>query len=398
MLAVKGVGNAAFGKEQYSDAIAAYNEALSLFGERVGSGAQREEKVKVLSNRAECHLKLFDWRAAERSASEAICLSPSHTKSLLRRARALAELGGADALARATNDIKTLRASGATRPSELAPIIAQIKAGRAQQPQSALRGAFSSGGAGLGSAAPPPPPPSRSAAPSAPPPPPRGGGDPSALLAELGAAGIPTAGITPGMIDGSTPEAAAWSRGLAEAAAYEWMVDCYRMRIDDDYSWGGGTLRGVYDPDNTLGSRVRDFLHFCKLAVARRALPPTWQWAAALRTASGLIPYAFEKSDAQEKYGGENVFKAMMGGRSLRFTGEQIYGTGVQTDADDELSEQMRESVRLATIEHDDDDDYSPIILARNPEFFDDVGGLAPWEALCKCFVDDDDDPSHLNL
>ena len=154
MLAVKSVGNAAFGKEQYSDAIAAYNEALSLFGERVGSGAQREEKVKVLSNRAECHLKLFDWRAAERSASEAICLSPSHTKSLLRRARALAELGGADALARATNDIKTLRASGATRPSELAPIIAQIKAGRAQQQQSALRGAFSSGGAGLGSAAP----------------------------------------------------------------------------------------------------------------------------------------------------------------------------------------------------------------------------------------------------
>ena len=92
------------------------------------------------------------------------------------------------------------------------------------------------------------------------------------------------------------------------------------------------------------------------------------------------------------------MFKAMMGSRSLRFTGEQIYGTGVQTDADDELSEQMRESVRLATIEHDDDDDYSPIILARNPEFFDDVGGLAPWEALCKCFVDDDDDPSHLNL
>ena len=37
-----------------------------------------------------------------------------------------------------------------------------------------------------------------------------------------------------------------------------------------------------------------------------------------LATAVDLLPYAFEKSDAQEKYGRENVFNVALGGRSLR--------------------------------------------------------------------------------
>lgn len=44
-----------------------------------------------------------------------------------------------------------------------------------------------------------------------------------------------------------------------------------------------------------------------------------------------MVIYAFEKSDAQEKYGRENVFAAMMGGRSLRFTGEVVYGSSCQS-------------------------------------------------------------------
>ena len=57
---------------------------------------------------------------------------------------------------------------------------------------------------------------------------------------------------------------------------------------------------------------------FCRLAARREALPAGWSWAGLLETAATLLPYAFEKSDAKEKYGGENVFSVVMGGRSLR--------------------------------------------------------------------------------
>lgn len=40
-------------------------------------------------------------------------------------------------------------------------------------------------------------------------------------------------------------------------------------------------------------------------------------------TAGDMLTFAFEKSDAQEEYGSENVFSAITGsGRSLRFTAE----------------------------------------------------------------------------
>jgi hypothetical protein len=30
-----------------------------------------------------------------------------------------------------------------------------------------------------------------------------------------------------------------WSHGLSPDQQAEWLVDCYRMRLDDDYAWGG---------------------------------------------------------------------------------------------------------------------------------------------------------------
>lgn len=46
---------------------------------------------------------------------------------------------------------------------------------------------------------------------------------------------------------------AAWALGLSPAQQAEWFVDCYRMRVDDDYVHGGGDLRGLYDPDHDPG-------------------------------------------------------------------------------------------------------------------------------------------------
>ncbi|KAJ3061850.1 hypothetical protein HK102_008962, partial [Quaeritorhiza haematococci] len=103
---------------------------------------------------------------------------------------------------------------------------------------------------------------------------------------------------------------------------------------DDDYIHGGGNLHSLYDVDDqNKDGIVADFLIFCKFAVKRGVIPtsPAWDWSEFLRIARPLPPFAFEKSDAKEKYGSENVFSVLMGGRSLRYTGEQIYGTGVQS-------------------------------------------------------------------
>ena len=116
---------------------------------------------------------------------------------------------------------------------------------------------------------------------------------------------------------------ASWSKGLPQIAKYEWFFDCYRMRIDDDYAIGGGNLRGLYDEDATPASILLDFCFFCRLAKCRNVLPSQWQCKDFLKVADDWILAAFEKEDAKDKYGSENVFNACLGGgRSLRFTGE----------------------------------------------------------------------------
>ena len=58
---------------------------------------------------------------------------------------------------------------------------------------------------------------------------------------------------------------------------YEWLVNCYQMRVDDDYAWGGN-LRGLYDssasgegPDRV--DIARDFYVFCRMAKENGVLP-----------------------------------------------------------------------------------------------------------------------------
>lgn len=40
-----------------------------------------------------------------------------------------------------------------------------------------------------------------------------------------------------------------WCKQLSFRKRHKWLVDCYRLRLDDDYVWGGGYLHGLYDPD-----------------------------------------------------------------------------------------------------------------------------------------------------
>lgn len=152
------------------------------------------------------------------------------------------------------------------------------------------------------------------------------------------------------------------------------------MRVDDEYCHGS-ELRGLYQYHHggTKLDVVLDFFKFCKLAVRRKAIPSGWNWSEFLNIAKKLIPYAFEKSDAKEKYGGENYFSVIMGGRSLRATGEIICASTV-TNLDNNSN--LEESQAL--------DEVVSIMISGSGKnlFFDyeeefkDVGGGKEWHSF----------------
>ena len=140
---------------------------------------------------------------------------------------------------------------------------------------------------------------------------------------------------------------ASWSTGFKNAKQkYEWFVDSYRMRIDDDCIWGG-IMRGLYSNQTpgfagefgrTTPTAVicTDFLIFAKLAVLREVVPLLdWSWEAFLDIALNLVAYPFSKNDAKAKYGDENVFLVNSGGRSLRYTAEFVYPCPVNAQKPD---------------------------------------------------------------
>ncbi|KAF6261090.1 hypothetical protein COO60DRAFT_1682349 [Scenedesmus sp. NREL 46B-D3] len=179
---------------------------------------------------------------------------------------------------------------------------------------------------------------------------------------------------------------AAWADGLTPAQQTEWLVDCYRMRVDDDYCQGGCLtcyLHGLYDPDATNDTVAEDFLIFCKLTVKAGALPQLWDWHALLRKAQALLPHAFEKSDAQDKYGSENIFAGMiLPGRSLRYTAQVVYGTDCfsRDSAADEVSARLaNEAEQLRALVMGK---WGSLVEGQGSSLFDDVGGVQLWQQL----------------
>jgi len=181
--------------------------------------------------------------------------------------------------------------------------------------------------------------------------------------------------LTGGDDDDAGFDPAAWRTGLSQEEAYEWLCNCYQMRCDDDYCWGGCYLHGPYDPEATSVSISKDFLVFCLLAKRARVVPPNWDWAAFLRVAGNFVCFAFEKSDAKERWGGENVFAAMMGGRSLRHTAEVVYRSSCQSE---DMSPQHRRAFRLVRQRGDG----PRTSLGVPQEVLAQVGGVAAWVQL----------------
>lgn len=86
----KGQGNQAFGQKDFAKAIDFYHQAIELFPKSmlVAPKVQVEQLVTILSNMAECHLRLKQYLKAGHRATEALVLDNAHEKSRIRRAKA----------------------------------------------------------------------------------------------------------------------------------------------------------------------------------------------------------------------------------------------------------------------------------------------------------------------
>jgi MYND finger len=134
-----------------------------------------------------------------------------------------------------------------------------------------------------------------------------------------------------------TPIRSSWSDGMTPAKQREWLVDCYRLRVDNDYAIGGGNMHGLYALDEDPQTVVDDFMVFCHLAVEHWVIPLDWDWPAFLQCARTLLGYAFEESDVDKKWGDVEGAGGAMASMSMRSVACMVYGFGcTDLDRDDE--------------------------------------------------------------
>ena len=111
---------------------------------------------------------------------------------------------------------------------------------------------------------------------------------------------------------------------FSEKDAFTQLIDCYRMRVEDDYKFAGAT-RGLYNEEDSLP----DFQEFLSFAEKRKGLLPKW-WNGEKRSACERVAVdqtqwsdinsAVEKHDVIEHYG-DNVMPM-----KLRLLAEKVYG------------------------------------------------------------------------
>jgi hypothetical protein len=187
----------------------------------------------------------------------------------------------------------------------------------------------------------------------------------------------------------------AWANGLTKELQYKWLTDCWRMRQGDEMQWGG---QGVFvDGPDSYESMVHSFMFFCKLCARNKVVPSNWDWSAFLRNPRlDQIVFLFEKSDAQDEWGGENYFAPMTGsGRSLRYTAECVYGSTIQNLEIDDVERQLRNWVdgfdsddpyHVEEEVEDYSDTWDLLSTPRGNAFCKNIGGRHEWQELFRRF------------
>ena len=133
LLDLKQKGNQAFGNKEYEKAVGLYDEALSCMEHDmyVAPKDQMEQIVAILSNQAECYLRLNKFMEAGTVATNALLFDNSHEKSRMRRAKAELAIAGAPYLVQALVDLEELvsehySSAGVKQAKELLPQVKEV--------------------------------------------------------------------------------------------------------------------------------------------------------------------------------------------------------------------------------------------------------------------------------
>lgn len=120
-----------------------------------------------------------------------------------------------------------------------------------------------------------------------------------------------------------------WLYGRPEDDVYKLLIDCFRLREEDEYVFGGNVLTGsIYCGDKTSKVQFDKFLDEAE-AAEKNILPPWWssekrEACVALemddRNWSSLAT-CVEKHDIQDHYGNQDM------PMQLRMLADQIYGS-----------------------------------------------------------------------
>ena len=106
-----------------------------------------------------------------------------------------------------------------------------------------------------------------------------------------------------------------------------------------------------------------------------------WEWTGLLQAAAGMLDKGFhpEKCGAVHRYGEDAG-----DGSEIRRLATVIYEAGVP--GGDSLADRMRDGIKLACWGDDEYDDEGNVrhrfSFDREPELFDDVGGVDLWKQL----------------
>lgn len=113
---------------------------------------------------------------------------------------------------------------------------------------------------------------------------------------------------------------------LPEQQAFAQLIDCFRMRVEDEYSFGGNHI-GLYAQEDP----VPEFRKFLDLAESRPRLLPPWWNAGKRRMCERLAVDSNEWSDincAVEKADIQDHYNDSLMPMKLRVLGEKVYGKG----------------------------------------------------------------------
>lgn len=424
----KWLGNELFKEGDLDGAVAHWDKALKLYGAKPGDGTQAGVQATLNSNKAEVFLKRQRYADAKLCCDRALELDDANFKARFRRARACIAIGGFEELSLAADDVKRIQADGGTlgeaeaallRTAQGSPLLPSV-GGAASKPSNgkgtttgcsaisqALRGAATSSLSEEEVAAADADARERAAAAVA-----ALGPEMAAALANAGATGTPEQSDS--SAEANSPAAAEpppaadealdrtdWMELLDDRPSLRaaWLVDVYRTSFNAESTGDRKPEVARHCEGGPHASRLSilsDFCLFAKLAVARGVVPAhdvphgrglkrdvaaEWQWEALLGAAGHMLDKGFhpERCGAKHRYGDEAG-----DGDVMRRQAAIVYEAG--RPKGDGLAPRMRDAIKLACWGEDEYDEEGNVLhrfsFDREPELFDDVGGVELWKDL----------------